>query len=462
MKLNYKKINPWFFLVGVVICFAFCALNASLFENSKGVFLIMIITSLAICTFCFYKLNNGLIALLRGRFAMPSKKDNNFVDYSKPRVENAQEIKQAVSYSEKCLIMYKLNSREVLQIYRKGDRLVVHKCFPEKEKSELICDFENAVMSKNDWFIPISEIKSITFGISKTNYDLPIFSINRNNKTYRFIGYFEPVTKELLSEFFADICKVRTRNGEGTAKVNSEKAEKTKFLYNILELLTALTVPAMILVFFVGETSILRLLGSIYMIVTLILLAVSLVVVIKNKNKLIFDYNDETGKRDSQRELLLEFLVLNAALYLPCFAHTVYLNVIYFAVLCTVLFAILTYFYFKGNPFKKPGKNAEKSTTLERKLFVLLTVLFIGFSSANLVAGANYVIPVRTTTEQYAILDTEKDAEDNDLYTVTIRVESKEKTVSVSKERLSKNASFLKATKTKGILGIEYINKEPL
>ena len=462
MKLNYKKINPWFFLASVVLCFMFCTLNASLFENSKGVFLVMIFASLAICTFSFYRFNNGLIALLRGRFAMPSKKDKWFIDYSKPRFENAEEIKQAVSYGKKCLIMYKLNSRDVLQIYRKGNRLIIHKCFPEKEQSELIYDFENTRRSNKDLIIPISEIKSITCGTSKTNYDLPVFSISRNKKVYHFIGYFEPVSKELLTEFFADICKVRTRSGEEAAKANAQKSEKTKCLYNVLELLTALTVPAMIIVFLMGETSILRMLGSVYMIITLVLLAVSLIVVIKNKNKLIFDYNDETGKRDSQKELLLEFFVLNAALYLPCFTRTIYLNVVYFAILCIILFAILTYFYFKGNPFKKPRKKAKKSTMRERMSLVLLTVLFIGFSSANLVAGANYVIPVKTTTEQYAIFDTERDAEHKDSYYVTIRVESKEKTISVSKERLSKNASFIKASKTKGILGIEYIRKEPM
>jgi len=457
MKLDYKKINPWFFLISVPLCVIMYAYNAITVKASKDQALFMLFLSVALCVIFFYRFNNGVIALLRGRFAMPSKKDKKFVDYSKPRVENAEEIKEAVSYGEKCLIMYKLNSREVLQIYRKGDRLVVHKCFPDKEQNALIFDFENAKPSKGDWYIPINGIKSVVFGISKTNYDLPVFSIIRNNKNYRFIGYFEPVTKELLTEFFADICKVKTRNGEETAKRNSVKAERTKFSYNLLHFVTALIAPCMLAVSVIGETGKTRAIASVYMVIALVILQICLLIVILNRNKLIVEYD---GNKNSTRELLLEFGVINIALFLAVYLRNYIVNTGYFIVLAAVVFAVLTIIYFKTNPVKKPKKDETKTDKEIRILMVILTVFVIGVSSANLLLGANYVIPVKTTTQQYAIKEVEADSENDDVYFVTVNIDGRNRTVDVSKETVEKNSSFLKAAKTRGILGIEYIKTE--
>ena len=176
-KLNkLKNINAGFFLITLVLAVMVSLVNGKLFNSDTALILIISVFADAVC---FYRLNNGVIAIFRKKYNKPSKKNLRFVDYE--NIDAAYKNNILGIICDNSIMTYKLNSRTAVQIIKEKDRLRLHKV---KSLKTSIIDKNNTnnKIYKSDIFLPYSSIKSITYSISSKNFNLPIITIYTGKK----------------------------------------------------------------------------------------------------------------------------------------------------------------------------------------------------------------------------------------------------------------------------------------
>jgi hypothetical protein len=454
MKINYKKINPCFFFIGIIVSLAFGALNCKVTNLSSNVFLVYIFLSIFACSMCFYRFNNGLIALLRGRFAKPKRNDVRYVDYSECPIKNVEDFKADIDYAKSSLIAYKLNSREVYQIIKQSDGLLVRRCYPENGAG-VECDFDNTLKAaRGDRFIQYSQIKYVTYKISPNNYYLPIVSISAGNKHFRFIGYLEPFDRKDIDDFFSNIAKVRGKNVKKSPEEQINEVEKLTFKYNVIALLTCVVTPYNLFINIVSSTGKARLLWSIYAVISIVLLIIYLYVALAKSKRYKVDLLNNS-KNDGKKDVSIGMVLLSLSIIVSFLMFTTIINFGWYALLCAIVFAVLIVKYFKT--VKLPKGNSKENKTI-RFCTIITCVIVLMIVSSALVSAVNYAVPVSNDTRSCSVV--EMYAENNskgESYYAKVVVDGKKQKVPIDSETYDSHASHINVTKSVGILGVKYI-----
>ncbi len=449
--MNYRKLNASFFLVGVIFCLLVEGINSVVMGIKFSNLLIVILISVCIIAICFYRFNNGVIAILKGRFAKPRKTDLHFVDYD--LVKNKDELISATSGS---LLVYKLNSRDSYQIIKQSDRLLIRKVNigDSVEDSNLVSDdFDSVKFARGDISVRYDSLTRVTYKISPDNYYEPIIEIIVGKKHYRYIGYINPLLDSDIKLFFSDIIKVKSLNKSNDRVEKRLENDKRVMAYNILKLVASIFVPNTLLSHAVTvDNKNARIITSIYMIVcvsTMIIFAL-LPIINPKKYGLFIDEYDKS-QRDKV-DVAIGPMTIGLLLLIAVVSYETPTNTGWYLFLVGVVFLAL----FIAFLFRNGITNTEKTKKWEQ---IIISLFIFGIMSASIVSGINYSIPVKSRVETFHISDRhiESRSKGGDDYYVTVRVDGHDKNVKVDLDTFEDNNSIIKLERTRGILGVEYI-----
>lgn len=454
MKINYRKVNPYFFFIGIGVSVLISFLNSAVSEVDYYVYGWI---SIIACTLCFYRLNNGLIALIRGRFAKPKRSNLKFVDYDEIPIKDAKDFKNSIAYGEKSLIAYKLNSREVYQLIKQNDGLLIRRCYPEKGIG-VVTDFDHHLKAvRDDSLIQYSAIKNVTYKISPNNFYLPVISISAGKKHFRFIGYLEPFSRADINAFFSDIVKVRGRNVQKSPEEQINESEHLAFKYNIIALLTCLITPSLYVAPSAVGSGASHILWMIYAMISVVLLIIYLYLAVAKSEKYKLDLITD-NKSDGKKDVSVGLMLLGISLVFSMFFEVSVINIKWYLILVAVVFVILITLYFKG--IRLPKFNDKQNR--HKRLFVIIGAVVMFFiSSSALVSAVNYAVPLHTQTYTCAVTQMyEEEGRRSTLYYAEIIVDGREQSIQIDDETYNSKVSRIDVAESTGILGVKYIVEE--
>lgn len=446
-RLNLSRVNDCFFLISIALSVMFTLISAFVFEiDLKSAFLLMLLLSFTADAICFYRLNNGLIAIARKKFGKPSSKNLHFVAYEKNEFEPSPDLKG------KSLFVYKLNSRNAYQIIKLKDRFLVHRIYPDREDSKIITDFdgiENLYVNSKDIEIYYSSVKSVIYSLSENNFYLPIISINTGKKHFRYIGCFKELKDNEVKEFFTDKAKVKIKNKYSDRDNIINKQQKSVLGYNVLTLFACTIVPQTIFVGVHSDEGYRHILSSLYILISLVILILYILMPIIWNKKYTFNLSSGSSeKKDISAGTILVFATLLIAVDLKI---TV-INKGWYLILCLVIFILICILYF--------SKNISFIRTFQKSKYIaaVLEIIFISaFVSSSIILGVNYLVPTESYEQSYNVIDThiEKRKHNYDYY-ATVRIGTAEYDIEISEELYDKSPSIVNVKRQKGLLGIEY------
>ncbi|MCM1285661.1 MAG: hypothetical protein NC213_02585 [Acetobacter sp.] len=439
MKLNKLRIiNAGFFLITLAFSVLISLINKKLFDCD---IILILAASFVADAVCFYRFNNGIIAILRSKFNKPSKKNLRFVDYENIDTKQKDEIISKIC--DNSIVAYKLNTRTVFQIIKEKDYLRLHRV---KSIQNSFIDKNNKKQYKSDIFLPNSSIKGITYSISSKNFDLPIITIYTGKKYYRFIGMLEEFTEKDIVEFFSNITKVKLRNNRANNEKIIHKAEICRLKYNILSMLGIVFTPQLLL--FSGNLeNKFQILISFYRLISIsVLIILALLPIVKNQ-KYEFSLFIPYRKNDNKIDISTGYIWINITLALSSKLSTE-INFTYSMVLTLILtFVSIAFYLIKTNILDDKNKFAR----------ILLMSIIVFISSNGIINNINYLVPIKTDVIYCSVIDKEirrtKNSED---YYLTVTIADSVININVSDDVYNNNPNTVKVRKTKGILGIEY------
>lgn len=456
--MSYKKLNNCFFLFGIVIILLLTVLISAVCFNDDFAFLFFpsCLISSVLCTAFFYRFNNGLISIIMGKFGKPSAKNKKYFDYDKSIVDNIDELKFAVKYGEKSFLFYKQNTREIYQVIKLSDRILIHKCFVENKKIiNPITDYtsaESIKKSKNDKIIYFNAIKSVTYRFSETNFSLPVISIISERHRYGFIGLFEKIVLDEVKSFFGDICDVKTGASLKSVLSKNEQKEKTVFEYNVLCLISSISFPYVLYASVLNDDKT-HILLSLFMMINVIVLVIAVLFAIIKADYFSLGFIENIN--DKRKDISFLYLALALPVLLMCSVQTV-INIDWYIILI-VIFAvpIILMYFLKVFNLNKLSKGAAVVK------IIAVAGVFILTSSA-LVSGVNYIIPLKSDTQSYHITDryTVHAKSGGEYHYVRIAENGEEKDLRVSSETYENKSDIIDAEKTTGLLGITYLSEK--
>lgn len=456
--MNYKRINNCFFLAGVfiillsaVFIFAVCFK-----EYFSDLFLSSCLISSILCTAFFYRFNNGLISIIRGKFGKPSAKNKKYVDYDKAVVDNIDELKSSIEYGEKSILLYKQNTREVYQIIKLSNRILMHQCFIENKKvCNLITDYSSAERikkSKNDKIIYFNAIKSVTYRFSETNFFLPVIRIVSENHRYEFIGLFEKITLDEIQAFFGDVCNVKAGTSLKAVLSKNAQREKNVFEYNILCLISCISFPYVLFASAFNNDDKIHILLSLFTIINVIALTAAVLLAIIKAD--CFSLGFIENSNDKRKDISFLYLSLAFPILLMCSVQTV-VNMTWYIILIVILALPITLMYFK----KAFHLNKLSRGSAIAKMIAVICVFML--TSSALVSGINYTVPVKNNTQSYHIVDRYTvTAKFTEYHYVRIIENGEEQDLRVSSEVYESSSDIVEVEKTTGLLGITYLSKK--
>lgn len=454
MKINYQKLNASFFFIGIIASVLLQAINSVIMKYDFSQLRLIMIISIVAVIICFYRFNNGLIALIRGRFGKPRKNDLNYVDYDEKKT--VFNLKEEIGDT---LLVYKLNSRDTYQIIKQKDRLLLRKCVVEHmlhtcETEETLANPDSIKFARGDISIRYESIDKITYKISPTNYYAPIIEIKVGKKTYRYIGFLEPFDFEEIEQFFKNACKV---NKESNKKKDEKiKAEKGALLFKILNLISCVVAPNILMSSVYEVKSSAHILTSVYMLISIVILILYILLPIINPK--VYGYETDYKKlAKNQNDTLIAILLICLLIMITIISHQSVINFAWYVILSGGLTAALIYPFVKSSGFY--NKLDEPFT---RTLSVLAAVLIVALSSASIVSGINYTIPLKSYSQTYTINDKweQSTSKGGVNYYASIRIDGKDEEVMISSDTYESNSNHIQLVRTRGLFGIEYIAED--
>lgn len=457
MKINYQKLNSSFFFIGIIACAVLQFVNAKIlgvgFDDMKLLFAI----SLIAVTICFYRFNNGLIAVFRGRFGKPRKNDVHYVDYD--LIKNADEIKAEIGDS---LLVYKLNSRDTYQIIRQKDRLLLRRVVLSNDPNE--CNYETDLsnpdsikFARGDISIRYESITKITYKISPTNYYNSIIEIRVGKKCYRYIGAIEELELATVKEFFDDIFKIKTNKEQENKVALRVRAEKQALVFKTMNLLACICVPN-ILLSASSTTGKARTLMSFYALICVACLLVYLILPIIKPTEFGFIDDAKSKKRLSNlKDVSLGIAFVSLALFISLVIRQTVLNYVWYLILVVILTIPLSVLF-----IKRGGMLLKENKTFEKIVTVFSVVLFVAVASSGIVSGINYAVPVKEYSQTYTISDRwiEKNSRGGEYHYVEVKFNGRDESVLVDSDTYYENLNKIDLVRSRGILGIEYITQK--
>lgn len=463
-RLKYSKIKNYFFLAGIAVSIVFGLINFFIFDGFNGAVLLCTGISIFACICIFYRFNLGVIAIIRGDFGKPPKKDKRFVDYEKPIVKDVQALKELIDYGKSSLLVYKMNTREIYQLVKFDGRLLLNKCTIDKG---LITDFTKLSEMKSGRghiFVDYKIIDRINYLCTPTNYYLPVINIITNHKQYRFIGLLEELTPESIKLFFDDIpdIKINIKSTPDSPKILSARREKDKrdFNLNFMILLEILFIPYLMYLH-TFSNGFMHSMVAIYSAISILLLIVFLLLPIFNSKYYTIGFIDEAvsikGKQNTAMKYSgkkdIKYLVTLIPLYVVLFLTRVetYVNLAWYSILVAVFTAIFMYAFFRSNPVKVTSfKNIAVKIVISCFIFLL--------SGCAIVTTVNNLVIFNQSQSSHNVLDKSWHSSRNgEAYYAKIRYYDKECWVTISQDEYESNSNILDIEKVRGLLGVEYI-----
>lgn len=456
MKTNYQKLNASFFFIGIIACTVLQFINAKLlgvgFDDMKLIFAI----SLIAVVICFYRFNNGLIALIRGRFGKPKKNDVHFVDYD--LIKNTDEIKAEIGES---LLVYKLNSRDSYQIIKQSDRLLLRRIVLSNDPNE--CNYEtdlsnpdNIKFARGDISIRYESIRKITYKLSPSNYYNSIIEILVGKKCYRYIGAIEELDLKAVKEFFDDVFKIKTNKEQEDRVAQKVKAEKKALVFKIVNLLACICVPNVFLS--ASATGKARILLSVYAMISVLCLLVYLILPIAKPTEFSFIDSQKTVSRlDNLKDVLLGLVLVSLVMFVSLVVRQTVLNTAWYIILIAVITIPISVLLIKRGRLLL-GDNK----TFEKIGIVFSVVCFVAIAGSGIVSGINYAVPVKEYTQTYSISDRwiETGSKGGDHHYVSVRFDGQDEAILVDEDTYYDSSNKIDLVRSRGILGIEYLTQE--
>lgn len=456
MKTNYQKLNASFFFIGIITCTVLQFINAKLlgvgFDDMKLIFAI----SLIAVAICFYRFNNGLIAVIRGRFGKPKKNDVHFVDYD--LIKNTDEIKAEIGDS---LLVYKLNSRDAYQIIKQSDRLLLRRIVLSNDPNE--CNYEtdlsnpdNIKFARGDISIRYESIRKITYKLSPSNYYNSIIEILVGKKCYRYIGAIEELDLKAVKEFFDDVFKIKTNKEQEDRVAQRVKAEKKALVFKAVNLLACICVPNVLLS--ASATGKARILLSVYALISVLCLLVYLILPIAKPNEFSFiDSQKSVSRLDNLKDVLLGLALVSLVMFVSLVVRQTVLNTAWYIILIAVITIPTSVLLIKRGRLLL-GDNK----TFEKIGIVFSVVFFVAIAGSGIVSGINYAVPVKEYTQTYSISDRwiETGSKGGDHHYVCVRFDGRDEAILVDEDTYYDNSNKIDLVRSRGILGIEYLTQE--
>lgn len=459
MKLQYHKLNNWFFLGGILLSALFSVFNLIVLDSwFKSLFWLFFAVSVILCSSFFYHRNVGLIALIFGFFGKPSKYDTKFIDYSKPVVDDVEHLKEITDFGRSSMLFYQLNKREIYQIVKCNNRLILNKCSLDNGIITDFSDVDKLKVGKGDYQIPYSAIKSVTYSYSATNYYLPIISIVTAEKQYRFIGFFEEINADEIKSFFSDIpgIKVKIKAKENSGKQMKQKMEQDKkvFILNVFLLLSSLTFPYAAFLHFFNEH--VKGLITVYAFVNTILLVVYLLLPIVDSKHYALSRDEENSIYKEERVYKKKRVtqgVFIAYIFLLTFVFDeTYINLWWMIALAAILSIAFIVSYFVAN-------NIKYLSGMDKAGRILSVFLVYVFSSVVIVSCVNNLAVIEQS-EQACYITAKSYSYSQKAgphYTAKIDLDGNEHRLHISRNTYESDDNTVNVKKVKGLLGVEYI-----
>ena len=431
-KLDFKKLNSYMFLFGTVL-----SLIASLITSlCFGVgFWILFFVSLVLNAVFFYRLNNGLIALLFGEFGVSMfKKHKNLLKHQLTE-RKTEELLKTVLYGEKSLIVRRKNTKSYYQIVKRNNSFFIKKC-SSVALNTMITDFESSKQfkGKKNFELMFHAIKEIWYTVDTDN-ETVIYMTNGKRK-FPMVPEF-PIDLSKLEEFltFEDYDGVLFKETPESEFDRVQNENKNKFIYNVISVFSSVfTIQCFATAF--PNTNLWCLVCNLVVLVSLwyfVLLSFT-------KPEKYFYYNLFTSEKNSREGY--EFRQFSLLLFATLISLR--LSIVNFKVLISisaVIFVIAFSFLFPKLLRKK--KNNTKSANVQ----VLVATIFLAIVSCLSVFYVNNFYVKKEVTAVYSVSN----------YYYDILVDGKEYSAFADLEDYEANSPHIEVTRITGLLGIEYI-----
>lgn len=438
-KLDFKKLNTYMFLFGAGLSLLASLLTSLYFEVG---FWILFLVSLALNAVFFYRLNNGLIALLFGEFGVSMFGKHKNLFKHQLTESKTKELLNAVQHGQKSIIVHRKNTKSYYQIVKRKNSFFIKKC-SSVALNTMITDFESSkeFKGKKNFELMFHNIKEIWYTVDTDN-ETVIYMTNGKRKFpmvpefhvdlseleefLSFDGYDEKLFKEIpVSEF---------------ERVQNEN--KNTFIYNIVSVFASVFT---IQCFATGIPSNnlwcsickLVVIGSLWYFAPLSF----------TKPEKYFYYNLFTSEKNSregyefrQFALLLFATLISLLVSVLNFKTYFTFSLFVFGIAFVILFPKLL----------RKKKNNTKSANVQ----VLVATIFLAFVSFLTVFFVNNLYVKEKTTAVYSVSNYYYDDGTHYAY---ILVDGKEHSVPADSEDYDENSPHIEATRITGLLGIEYI-----
>lgn len=437
-KLNYKKLNSYMFLAGVVLS-AFASLITSLCFDFG--FWVLFAISFGLVMVLFYRFNNGLIALLFGEFGVSMfKKHKNIFKHHLTEAKT-KELLDAVRYGEKSIIVHRKNTKSYYQIIKRKNSFYIKKC-SSVALNTVITDFDSSknYKGKKNVEIMFHAIKDIWYTVDTDNET--VLYISNGKRKFPMVPEF-PIELSSLEEFLR--FDSETQLFKETPASEFEKVQneyKNSFIYNVITLLSSVFVVQCF------ATGIPR--TNLWCAVCILILICSLwyfAVLSFIKPEKYFYYNmftSEKGNRSGYE--YRQILLIAIALLIPIIVSII--DVTKMIALSAVVFFIALVILFPKLLRKK------KKNTKSANVQILVACIFLALTSVLTVFFVNNMYVKEKSTTVYSVTSYYYDDASHYAY---ILVDGKEYSVNVETEDYDANTPHVEATRITGLLGIEYI-----
>lgn len=439
-KLDFKKLNTYMFLFGVGLSLIASVITSLYFGVG---FWILFISSLALNAVFFYRLNNGLIALLFGEFGVSMFGKHKNLFKHQLTESKTKELLNAVQHGQKSIIVHRKNTKSYYQIVKRKNSFFIKKC-SSVALNTMITDFESSKQfkGKKNFELMFHNIKEIWYTVDTDN-ETVIYMTNGKRK-FPMVPEFHVDLSEL--EEFLSFDGYDEKLFKETPVSEFERVQKENentLIYNVVSVFAsvftiqcfATSVPSTNLWCSICK---LVVIGSLWYFALLSF----------TKPEKYFYYNLFSSEKSSSREgyefrqvsLLLISTLISLLVSVLNFKIYFTLSAIVFVISFSILFPKLL----------RKKRNNNKSANVQ----VLVATIFLAFVSFLTVFFVNNLYVKEKTTAVYSVSNYYYD--DGTRYAY-ILVDGKEHSISADLEDYDENSPHIEATRITGLLGIEYI-----
>lgn len=440
-NLNYSKLNPYMFLISVAVSMSASFVTSLVSDISFApLFFICIVISAVL----FYRLNNGLIALIFGDFGKTISKKHKYFFKHLLTQSQTEELKKSVCYGEKSLIVRRKGTESYFQIIKRDNSFFIKKCSSVKLNT-VVKDFTSSRVykGKKNTELKFNDIKELGYTID-TDDEMVIF-ISEGKQKFYLVPEF-PIEKETLEEFLSNEYFSAGDIFKETPLLEFEKVnktQKTKFINNVISMFSSICMVQCFAAILPQKSV---WLGICILIFIISMWAMAILSFIQPEKFFYYDMFFEKHSTRSGYEIKQVFILI-----IPLLPIVLGVSIIDLVLLLKIAAAVfvITFAVFFPKLISKKRKNTKSSNTHIITACVMLAVTCF--------MSVYFVNNLYLKSEETKMYITDGYYSNRSSYYTYIIVDDKELSVNVSEEEYNSNAPQVEATRLKGLLDIEYI-----